>query len=420
MQTTEESHNVGMKLTGYDFWKNTLKGAQLVVAPMVDQSELAWRLLSRRHGAQLCYTPMLNSHIFLQHAIYRRREFQTHPEDHPLIAQFCGDDPETVVAAAKHVENQVEAIDLNLGCPQNIARKGHYGSYLQDEWNLVRDIISSMHRELAVPVTAKIRIFPEIDKTIRYAQMVEEAGAQIITVHGRIREQRGEKTGLADWEQIRLVKEALQVPVFANGNLLFYDDIERCMQITQADGVMTAEGNLYNPCIFEGEYPLVWNIVDEYLNICRTEAVTSLTAVRGHLFKLYRSSLEGFPDHRQRLGVARSFEEICSVAAEMNEILRIRYHNADKVARLPPRNHSNSGVSSPEWFCRSYIRDRTLFNQVYPLTDSLLDGNSPPKDSLDGDLFTPLAKLRKTKPSSIDPLTALPLSESEAIKVSSN
>lgn len=353
-----------IKLTGYDFWRQTLRGATKVVAPMVDQSELAWRLLSRRHGAELCYTPMLNAKIFLEHREYRRREFQTHPEDHPLIAQFCGHDPEVILAAARQVQDEVEAVDLNLGCPQNIAKKGHYGSYLQDEWDLVRSIVSTLHRGLEVPVTVKIRVFDDPQRTVEYARMIEAAGAQLLTVHGRRREQRGEKTGLADWDKIRLVKEAVAIPVFANGNILFKDDLQRCLDATGADGVMTAEGNLYNPAIFEDRYPLVWDMVEEYLDICRHEAPASLTAVRGHLFKMYRPCLESFPEERIQLGVAKSFDQVVAVATCINTALRSRYETTS--CKTAPLNHSSSGPSSPEWFCRSYIRDRVLFASSYP------------------------------------------------------
>ena len=376
---TNMSLSMRAKLTGFDFWQTTLKGARRVVAPMVDQSELAWRLLSRRHGAELCYTPMLNAKIFLDHPSYREREFKTHPADHPLIAQFCGNNPETVLAAAKQVQEQVEAVDLNLGCPQHIARKGHYGSYLQDEWDLVRDIISLLHRELLVPVTAKIRVFDDMEKTLKYAQMVESAGAQLLTVHGRTREQRGENTGLADWQKIKLVKESVSIPVFANGNILFRDDMDRCLEVTGTEGVMTAEGNLYNPAIFEETYSLVWDMVDEYLKICTDEAPASLTAIRGHLFKLYRPCLATFPEHRTRLGEAKSFTEVTLVTQEMNALLKEKYHAADEISRIAPLNHSISGPSSPEWFCRSYIRDRTLFSQTYKGICTISDQPPPTK-----------------------------------------
>lgn len=307
---------------------------------------------------------MLNAKIFLEHKTYQQREFQTCPEDHPLIAQFCGNDPAIILEAARKIQDQVEAIDLNLGCPQNIARKGHYGSYLQDEWDLVRNIISTLHRGLDVPVTVKIRVFEDTERTLRYAKMVEEAGAQLLTVHGRVREQRGEKTGLADWQKIKLVKEAASIPVFANGNILFKDDIQRCLEQTGTDGVMTAEGNLYNPAIFEEQYPLVWEMVNEYLSICRDEAHASLTAIRGHLFKMYRPCLDSFVEERTALGVAKSFSELCEAAEKINLGLKQKYEAYDSKER--PLNHSSSGATSPEWFCRSYIRDKSLFAKVYP------------------------------------------------------
>lgn len=104
------------KPSGFEFLKNTLNGAKYVVAPMVDQSELSWRILSRRYGAQLCYSPMLNARVFVEESgrsKYRENNFSTLPSgDFPLIAQFCGNDPEMILKAAKMVEKDVVAVDL--------------------------------------------------------------------------------------------------------------------------------------------------------------------------------------------------------------------------------------------------------------------------------------------------------------------
>lgn len=172
--------------------------------------------------------------------------------DRPFFVQFCANEPQHLLRAAKYVAPYCDAVDLNLGCPQGIAKKGHYGAFLQEDQDLVFRLINILHENLDIPVTAKIRLLDTKEASLKYAQNVLRAGASILTVHGRRREQKGHLTGLADWQMIRYLRDNLpaETVLFANGNILRHEDIDKCLAATGADGVMSAEGNLSNPAIF--------------------------------------------------------------------------------------------------------------------------------------------------------------------------
>ncbi|PUU83887.1 dihydrouridine synthase-domain-containing protein [Tuber borchii] len=316
------------KLTGRDFY-NSLGSPKTIVAPMVEQSELAWRLLSRRHSpsSTLCYTPMLHSRLFATAPAYRSQSFYPpldgSESDRPLFVQFCSNTPEDLFSAARHVAPHCDGVDLNLGCPQGIARKGKYGAFLQEDWGLIRSLVSKLHKDLEVPVTAKIRILETRERSLEYARMVIDAGAQVLTVHGRTRDQKGHNTGMADWGVIRYIRDNLpkEVVLFANGNILWHEDVQRCLDATGADGVMSAEGNLYNPAIFQADkdwekrFPRMDIVGREYLDIVRKEVLpglgekgqklllqdSSITAIKPHLFKLWHALLPKHTDVRAML-----------------------------------------------------------------------------------------------------------------------
>ncbi|XP_026757697.2 tRNA-dihydrouridine(16/17) synthase [NAD(P)(+)]-like isoform X2 [Galleria mellonella] len=340
----------------YD-WYNLLGRPRFVVAPMVDASELAWRLLCRRHGAHLCYTPMFHSNVFTKDPKYRKDSLQTCQEDRPLIVQFCGNNPDIMAAAAKLAEQHCDAIDINIGCPQSIAKRGKYGSYLQDDWELLQKIVSTMSKTVSIPITCKIRIFEDIEKSVKYALMLQEAGCKLLTVHGRTREQKGPLTGVASWKHIKAIREAVSIPIFANGNIQCLEDVYRCLECTKVDGIMSAEGILTNPALFEGINPLTWQMAQEYLDLVEKFPCPS-SYIRGHLFKMFHKlfMLEDNNELRQLLATAQNINDFRQVCITIKEKY-LHYHqglkhfdNDEFIIRI------NFNLILPPWICQPYVR----------------------------------------------------------------
>ncbi|KFY94429.1 hypothetical protein V500_03277 [Pseudogymnoascus sp. VKM F-4518 (FW-2643)] len=333
--TTAAEASKPTKLHGRAFYES-LGSPKFVLAPMVDQSEFAWRMLTRSYmtpssnKSLLAYTPMLHARLFTTTEKFRFNHFQPtrsglptpplsappasspdtyldgHPSiDRPLFVQFCANTPEDLLAAAQYVAPFCDAVDLNLGCPQGIARKGAYGAFLQEDQELIYALINTLHTRLNVPVTAKIRVLETREATLAYAKKVLSAGASILTVHGRLREAKGHKTGLADWGAIRYLRDNLpqETVIFANGNILCRGDIERCLEATGADAVMSAEGNLYDPAIF-AEAPAVGEEGSVYWRGRDGKGGFRMDeALRRYMDLIYKYVLEQAPPERKPLYV---------------------------------------------------------------------------------------------------------------------
>eukprot|EP00931_Biecheleriopsis_adriatica_P048187 TRINITY_DN27840_c0_g1_i1.p1 TRINITY_DN27840_c0_g1~~TRINITY_DN27840_c0_g1_i1.p1 ORF type:complete len:472 (+),score=97.01 TRINITY_DN27840_c0_g1_i1:47-1462(+) len=332
-----------------------------IVAPMVDQSEVPFRLLTRRYGANLCYTPMVNANQFVRCQSYREDVLNSPAEDRPLIVQFAGHDPETLLQAAKHVEHMCDAVDLNLGCPQGIARRGRYGAFLLEEEDLVVDIVRTLSSNLSVPVTCKIRLFrDDLPRTLQLCQRLQEAGCAMLTVHGRTRYQNKDTTGSCDFRGIAAVKAALQIPVIANGGLATFCDIDDILATTGADGVMSSEAVLENPALFcnnldaDGMYIDQDRLAREYLDLADLHLAESggskkkcPSCVKAHLFKLLHAGLRQHTDLRARLGDATTLAEHRGVALEL----------AERGWSQPMLNHSTRYRPELSWYFRHRLEE---------------------------------------------------------------
>ncbi|KZT01069.1 FMN-linked oxidoreductase [Laetiporus sulphureus 93-53] len=260
-----------------------------VAAPMVNQSDLPLRKLVRRYDATLVYTQMLLPERLLGDQEYL--DFHLRglggPGDRPVVVQLCGNDPETVVKAARKLQgHNTSCADLNLGCPQETARDAHHGAYLlgQKDWPLVQSIVSSRSHSLIVPVSAKLRLCQSASATLDLAQRLENVGTSWITLHARTVSTRRRRQGAADLEQVKRLKENLTIPVVSNGNVRVWKDVEANRAVTGADGMMVGETLLGNPCLFANVLPDPVDISREYLDLCREDPGTAtIQTVRTHV-----------------------------------------------------------------------------------------------------------------------------------------
>uniref|UniRef100_A0A7S2E9D4 tRNA-dihydrouridine(16/17) synthase [NAD(P)(+)] n=1 Tax=Ditylum brightwellii TaxID=49249 RepID=A0A7S2E9D4_9STRA len=313
-----------------------LKDKALIVAPMVDQSDLPFRLLCRKHGANLAFTPMIHARLFITKEAYKKKFWDfihgTPKEDRPLIAQFCGDDPNVLLEAAKSIEHHVDGVDLNCGCPQGIARRGNYGAYLLEQADTLVNIVKTLSASLTIPVTVKVRLLPtgeaRVEDSIRLYHRLVDAGAHMITVHGRTRLQKGRDTGKADWDAIRQVVEAIgdRVPVIANGGIENFDDVKACLRQTKADGVMSSESILEYPPLFTNSHtestsrqrtgPGRIELSRDYIQYAKINPPnkggqgSGLKCIRVHIHRFLHADLQSTPNIRDLVCTAQSVEEL--------------------------------------------------------------------------------------------------------------
>lgn len=355
------------------FWAS-LGNPKYISAPMVSHSSLPWRMFVRSNGVDLAFTQMLTAKSFTTNKVYRRNvvdwgEYdkilrddvwvsRAKALDRPLIAQLAGDDAATLLAAGKMLQPFVSAIDLNLGCPQGIARKGNYGAYLLPDRKRVLHIVSTLSSQLDVPITVKIRkLLDGSDKTVDLCRALEQAGAMAITVHGRTVKENKQLTGPVDWTVIRKVKQNVSIPVIANGGIQSFEDVRQCLSFTGADAVMSSEGLLENPALFaedgqgdrrfREEYCLSQlSLVDSFVDCIEqlAEDRSDSRAYAGHFFKLLHRffSAPRNADLRDQLG-GKGEPSLRAIVQE----LRQRVQGQDDAAAI------QKGFLSPTtWYVR--------------------------------------------------------------------
>ncbi|CRH04048.1 tRNA-dihydrouridine synthase, putative [Plasmodium relictum] len=300
------------------FWEQIGK-PKYILAPMVDLSELAFRLLCKKYNCHLTFTPMLHSKNFVKYEKYRKTNFQSCEEDKPVIGQFCGNDSRTILDAIEFIKKDVSAVDLNLGCPQQIAKKGNYGAFLLHKHDEVVSLVSDITNNCDIPITCKIRkIDEDYQKTLNLCYDLQSRNVQMITVHGRTREEKGKNIKNCDYEIIKIIKERLNIPIIANGSIEHFEDIEKCLNYTKADAVMCAEILLEKPYFFSNKNIDTIDIVNEYYDLfLKYESNTKY--LKGHLFKMLYKYFQIHTELRDLLNNCNSLNDYLNFRVTINE-----------------------------------------------------------------------------------------------------
>ncbi|MGB9928990.1 MAG: tRNA dihydrouridine synthase DusB [Methanosarcina sp.] len=239
-----------MKLNKLKIGKTETSG-NLLLAPMADVTNLAFRLLCRHYGADLTYTEMISTDGLLNENRKAHLKGFSSDADRPFGVQLVGNSPEKIREAALLVEAQYkpDIIDVNMGCPVRRITQAGCGAELLKSQELIYEIISELTDTLKTPVTAKIRILKNEEKTLELARLIEKAGASALTVHGRTIEQM--YSGKSNLAAIRAVKHELSIPVIANGDIRDEESAEHALDFTGCDGLMIGRAAMGNPFIFK-------------------------------------------------------------------------------------------------------------------------------------------------------------------------
>ena len=225
-----------------------LIGQPVLLAPMSGVTDLPFRTQVRKFGCGLVYSEMIASGQMVRAHTETLRMSSNCADEGEMAVQLAGCDPVVMAEAAKMNEARGAAlIDINMGCPAKKVVGGMAGSALmRDEDNALR-IIEAVVQAVKIPVTLKMRMGWDHDNlnAPSIARKAEAAGIQLITVHGRTRQQL--YTGNADWAFIANVKQALRIPVIANGDVVSVDDAATILRVSGADGVMIGRGAFGRP-----------------------------------------------------------------------------------------------------------------------------------------------------------------------------
>ena len=226
----------------------SLISSRVSLAPMAGITDYVLRSLIREHSKTcLLTTEMISSEALTQ---VKDTDIVARDDNHsPISYQLSGHKPKMLADSADYLQRYADMIDINMGCPVNKVVKGTDGCALMRNIELAEEIVRTVKSKISIPLSVKFRLGYTFDELnfVEYGQKMQEAGADFITIHGRTRSQM--YGGKADWKKIAELKRNVDIPVFANGDVISIETAEQCLEDSQADGIAVGRGVLGDPTL---------------------------------------------------------------------------------------------------------------------------------------------------------------------------
>lgn len=310
---------------------------QVVLAPMAGVCDVAFRTIVKQFGAGLIYAEMVSVNGIDHQNQKSLKMLEVDETEHPMSMQIFGSDLETFISAAKFINANCDCdiIDINMGCPVPKITKNEAGAKLLRDPEKVYKIVKAVVETVDKPVTVKMRAGwdDENVNAVEVARKIEQAGAKAVAIHARTAKQM--YSGQANWEIIRQVKEAVNIPVIGNGDVTDYETAQKMLNETKCDAVMIGRAALGNPwVIYEISQKLAGNqdvqqpTVEEKMEMCY-EHYKRLVKLKGEQIAIremrkhtawYTKGIRGATKLRNQIGQINSHQDLLDLINHIKEL----------------------------------------------------------------------------------------------------